>query len=75
MSIYNTYQMIGESELGLNNFFSISIFEESASVIGNYTKELYDKCTSLGYIFEWNANTNCLQAKNEVITINLYIKP
>jgi hypothetical protein len=74
MSIYHTYQMIAESGLGISNFTSITIYENCASVIGYYSKELYDNCKSMGYQFEWDNGINCLIAKNEVLRIHLFIK-
>jgi hypothetical protein len=67
--------MVAESGIGIANFTSITVYEGFASVIGYYSKEVYDNCKSLGYKFEWNNDINCLIGKNDVLTIHLFLKP
>ena len=75
MSLYHTYQIMNESELNLNYFTSVTVYDGLISLIGNYSMEIYEKCQSLGYKFEWNEQFKFFKAKNEIIEIHLFIKP
>jgi hypothetical protein len=66
---------MNESELDVNNFTSVTVYDGSISLIGNYNKELYEKCQSLGYKFEWNEEHKFFKAFNDLISIHLFIKP
>ena len=66
--------LLQESSLSIDDFYAINIFEFDIRIQGLYSEELYKKCLECNYTFEFNSNTQALEAKNEVITIILILR-
>jgi hypothetical protein len=74
-NFYSMYQMVAESGLGIKNFYAANIFSSDVTLLGYYSKELYDLCIECNHKFEWCDNLKALKSSNGVLTVILTIKP
>lgn len=71
MSIYNNYQAVAESGLGIENFFSITVTEHDVRLLAWNEPKVIEICKNVGYKFVWDDINNRLVSNNEVINIVL----